>query len=110
MTETSSVVALEIFAELAARQKTWYYEINVLASLGIRVCSLGFIGLTISYLYGSSRPYDNYCYFQPVALGCLFLCTFAFWRLRQRFETDNGLADFRQFIRLHSRLTYFDSN
>lgn len=109
MPDSSLLTALDIYAGMGARQKTWYYEVNVLASLGVRICLLSLAGLTLRYLYGDIRPYDAFCYFQPVLLACLCMCTFAFWRLRRRFESDNGLTEFRQFIRLHSRLTFFDS-
>ena len=109
MKEPSSNEALELFAGLGAKQKTWYYEINVLASLGVRICLLGTAGLGAPFLIGHSTAHLDYCYLQPLGLACMVLSTVGFWRLRQRFEKENRLTPHRQFLRLHSRLTYFDT-
>ena len=109
MLEPSSNEALELFAGLGAKQKTWYYEINVLASLGIRICLLGTIGLGTPFYIGHHHPSLDYCYLQPIALTGMVMSTVGFWRLRQHFEKENGLTPHRRFLRLHSRLTYFDT-
>ncbi len=110
MFEKSSLLeTLDHFSKLSTAEKTWYYELNVMSHNGRKILILILCLNIFSYFVGKDIRLEHLSWFIIAMSFYPFLIIRNLLLEREKFEQEKQINTEREFIRLHSRLTFFDN-